>query len=52
MYLTGNPVSKYPGYKQKLIEVLPKIEQIDSVLIRTTINVKFSSSKTPENKTQ
>lgn len=42
VYLTGNPVADYPGYRQKIIELLPKIEQIDSYFLKIQFNVHGS----------
>jgi len=42
VYLGGNPVASYPGYRQKLIELLPDLDQIDATYIKTQINLLFS----------
>jgi hypothetical protein len=42
IYLQGNPVTEFPGYRQKLMELIPEIEQIDSFFIKQQFTVKFS----------
>lgn len=43
--LGGNPVSKFPGYRMKLQEILPLIDDIDGVPTKTTYNVVFGDKK-------
>jgi hypothetical protein len=43
--LGGNPVSKFPGYRMKLQEILPAIDDIDGVPTKTTYNVVFNDKK-------
>ena len=33
IYLWKNPVSEFPSYRQKIIELCPKIEQIDQTFL-------------------
>jgi len=35
IYLQNNPVAMNPAYRQKVMELVPKIEQIDSFRINT-----------------
>lgn len=46
--LGGNPVSKFPGYRMKLQELLPLIDDIDGVPTKTTYSVVFSDKKIKE----
>jgi hypothetical protein len=39
IYLGGNPVADFPGYRQKIIEIAPKIEQIDAFLVKSEYKV-------------
>jgi len=38
--LAVNPVASYPTYRQKLLEVLPDIDQIDSWMVKLNLGVK------------
>jgi hypothetical protein len=42
VYFGGNPVADFPGYRQKIIEILPDIDQIDSFMVRTQYKLHFS----------
>jgi len=42
VYFGGNPVADFPGYRQKLIELLPKIEQIDAFMVKTQYKLHFT----------
>ena len=46
IYLQNNPVSMNPNYRQKIIELVPNIEQIDSF----RRNVKYIITKNPNDK--
>ena len=41
--LGGNSVSKVPGYRQKLIQMLPKIDDIDGIPEKTNYNIVFNT---------
>ena len=34
VYIWGNPVAQFPSINQKLISLLPKLEQIDSTYLK------------------
>ncbi len=42
VYFGGNPVAEFPGYRQKIIEILPDIDQIDSFMVKTQYKLHFS----------
>jgi hypothetical protein len=42
VYFGGNPVAAFPGYRQKIIEILPEIDQIDSFMVKTVYKVHAS----------
>lgn len=40
IYLSMNPVARFPSYKQKIMQVLPNISQIDATMLNVDYNVK------------
>jgi len=38
VYLASNPVALFPSYRQKIMELIPELEQIDAVPIKVTYN--------------
>jgi Leucine-rich repeat (LRR) protein len=46
--LFGNDVSKEPGYRMKLVELLPEIDDIDGTPMKTSYKIVFGSSKSVE----
>lgn len=42
--LFGNDVSKEPGYRMKLVELLPEIDDIDGTPMKTSYKIIFGSS--------
>jgi hypothetical protein len=43
--LFGNDVSKEPGYRMRLVELLPEIDDIDGTPMKTSYKIVFGSSK-------
>ena len=43
--LFGNDITKNPGYRMRLVEFLPLIDDIDGTPMKTQYNVVFGSSK-------
>lgn len=43
--LFGNDVTKEPGYRMKLVELLPDIDDIDGTPMKTSYKIVFGSSK-------
>ncbi len=51
--LFGNDVTKEPGYRMRLVELLPNIDDIDGTPMKTSYKIIFGSSKkveSPESK--
>jgi hypothetical protein len=50
----GNDLVKDPGYRMRLVELLPLIDDIDGTPMKTTYNIVFGNSnkdiKTEDNK--
>lgn len=46
--LFGNDVTKEPGYRMKLVELLPEIDDIDGTPMKTSYKIVFGSSKSVE----
>lgn len=46
--LFGNDVVKEPGYRMKLVELMPAIDDIDGTPMKTSYKVVFGSSKSME----
>jgi hypothetical protein len=43
--LFGNGIYKNPGYRMRLVELLPLIDDIDGTPMKTTYNIVFGSDK-------
>lgn len=41
----GNGIYKNPGYRMRLVELLPLIDDIDGTPMKTTYNIIFGSEK-------
>lgn len=41
----GNGIYKSPGYRMRLVELLPLIDDIDGTPMKTTYNIVFGSDK-------
>jgi len=46
--LFGNDVTKEPGYRMKLVEILPEIDDIDGTPMKTSYKIVFGSKKDTE----
>jgi len=42
VYFGGNPVAQFPSYREKILELLPEIEQIDAFMVKTQYKLHFS----------
>lgn len=40
IYLSANPVADFPSYREKLISLLPNLEQIDHFPLKVSYNFK------------
>lgn len=40
VYLSSNPVASFPSYREKLMSILPNLEQIDHFPLKVTYNFK------------
>jgi hypothetical protein len=41
----GNDICKNPGYRMRLVEILPLIDDIDGTPMKTSYNIIFGSDK-------